>query len=105
MLCLIGMATYRDRRVAVAVLVCSILINCFLYLGFRRLQSQSPVYAIIEKDLGNYTLDAVKHVFVVMPAEIRLLNRSRVELTELSVVDEVWLCGRNPRRFTALSMG
>jgi Protein of unknown function (DUF2723) len=65
LLCLIGMATYQDRRVAVAVLVCSILINSVFYLGFRRLQSQSRIYAILEKDLGNYTFYAVKHKFFV----------------------------------------
>jgi hypothetical protein len=65
LLCLLGMATYKNRRTAVAVLACSILINLVFYLGFRPLPSRSPIYAIIEKDLGNYTLYAVKHKFFV----------------------------------------
>ena len=65
LLCLVGMATYQNRRVAVAVLLCSILINFSLYFGFRPLRSQSHIYAIMEKDLGNYTFYAVKHKFFV----------------------------------------
>ena len=65
LLCLTGMATYKNRQVAVAVLSCSILINLVFYFGFRPLQSRSHIYAIIEKDLGNYTFYAVKHRFFV----------------------------------------
>jgi hypothetical protein len=63
LLCLVGMS--EQRTVAVAVLVCSILINVAFYLGFRALPLKSKVYAILEKDLGNYSLYAVKHQFFV----------------------------------------
>jgi hypothetical protein len=65
LLCLVGVATYKNSQVAVAVLACSILINIVFYFGFRPLQSPSRIYAIVEKDLGNYTFYAVKHKFFV----------------------------------------
>jgi hypothetical protein len=65
LLCLTGMATYKNRQVAVAVLACSILINLVFYFGFRPLPSGGRVYLIVEKDLGNYTFYAVKHKFFV----------------------------------------
>jgi hypothetical protein len=65
LLCLLGMAASQNRRLATAVLTCSILINLAFYLGFRALPVRSAVYAIVEKDLGNYTLYAVKHQFFV----------------------------------------
>ena len=65
LLCLVGMNASRNHRLALVVLVCSILINLGFYLGFRPLASQSHGYAIIEKDLGNYSLFAVKHQFFV----------------------------------------
>ena len=71
LLCLVGGATYKNRRVAVAVLACSILINLVFYFGFRRLQSQSQVYAILEKDLGNYTFYAVEHEFFVKRLKLK----------------------------------
>jgi hypothetical protein len=65
LLCLIGMAASKNRRLAAGVLVCSILINLAFYLGFHPLPATSNLYAIVEKDLGNYSLYAVKHQFFV----------------------------------------
>jgi hypothetical protein len=65
LLCLVGMGTHQNRRVAVAALTCSILINVLFYFGFQALPLRNNAYAIIEKDLGNYTFYAVKHQFFV----------------------------------------
>jgi len=71
LLCLAGISNSESIRVAVAVLTCSILINVVFYLGFRALRVQNKVYAIAEKDLGNYTLYAVKHQFFVKRLELK----------------------------------
>jgi hypothetical protein len=65
LLCLTGMAQSQSRRVAVAVLTCSILINVFFYVGFRPRPPRNNLYAIAEKDLGDYTLYGVKHQYFV----------------------------------------
>ena len=65
LLCLTGMNLSRNRRLALAVLICSIVINLGFYLGFRPLPLRSHAYDIVEKDLGNYSLYAVKHQFFV----------------------------------------
>jgi hypothetical protein len=66
LLCLLGMGASQNRRLAATLLACSILINLAFYLGFRALPLQkSNLYAIVEKDLGNYSLYAVKHQFFV----------------------------------------
>jgi hypothetical protein len=65
LLCLAGMAACQHRGTAVAVLACSIVINVVFYTSFRRLHTQNHVYAIVERDLGNYTLYAVRHEFFV----------------------------------------
>jgi 4-amino-4-deoxy-L-arabinose transferase-like glycosyltransferase len=79
LLCLVGMATYQNRRAAIAVLASSILINLVFYSGFRPLRSQSHFYAIMEKDLGNYTLYAVKHKFFVERLKLKSLEfRGRI---------------------------
>jgi hypothetical protein len=71
LLCLAGMNTLENRRVAFAVLSCSILINVAFYLGFRVLPLNNKVYAIVERDLGNYSLYAVKHQFSVKRLKFR----------------------------------
>jgi hypothetical protein len=65
LLCLVGMGASTSQRLAAGVLVCSILINLTFYLGFHPLPLTSNLYAIVEKDLGNYSLYAVKHQFFV----------------------------------------
>jgi hypothetical protein len=65
LLCLTGMARGQNRRVALAVLICSILINVSFYVGFHPRPSRSNIYAIAEKDLGDYSLYGVKHQFFV----------------------------------------
>jgi len=71
LLCLVGMESGKNRRVAIAVLTSSILINVLFYLGFRPLPLQNNVYAILDKDLGNYTLYAVKHQIFVERLSLR----------------------------------
>jgi Dolichyl-phosphate-mannose-protein mannosyltransferase len=65
LLCLTGMARSESRRVALAVLTCSILINVLFYVGFRPRPPRNNLYAIAEKDLGDYSLYGVKHQFFV----------------------------------------
>jgi Dolichyl-phosphate-mannose-protein mannosyltransferase len=65
LLCLTGMARSQSRQVAVAVLTCSILINVLFYVGFRPRPPRNNLYAIAEKDLGDYSLYGVKHQFFV----------------------------------------
>ena len=60
-----GLNDSRQRNLGVAILACSILINLAFYFGFRALPLRSNVYAIAEKDLGNYTSYAVRHQFFV----------------------------------------
>ncbi len=71
LLCLVGLSQSESNRVAVPVVVCSILINLAFYAGFRPLNLDNKVYAIVEKDLGNYTLYAVKHKFFVKRLEFK----------------------------------
>lgn len=63
LLCLLGMDASQNRRLAAAGLACSILINLAFYVGFRAVPARSTLYSIVEKDLGNYSLYAVKHQF------------------------------------------
>ena len=65
LLALLGMEASRNYKAAVLVLCATILINLVVYLGFRPLSSHAKAYAIVEKDLGNYTLYAVKHQMFV----------------------------------------
>jgi hypothetical protein len=65
LLCLAGMANSQNRHAAEVVLACSILINVLFYVGFRAQPPRNNLNAIVEKDLGNYTLYAVKHEFFV----------------------------------------
>lgn len=65
LLCLAGMARSQNRRAAEVVLACSVLINVLFYAGFQARPTRNNVDAIVEKDLGNYTLYAVKHEFFV----------------------------------------
>jgi hypothetical protein len=65
LLCLTGMARSQNRRLAVAILTCSILINILFYVGFRPAPPRNRLYAIAEKDLGDYSLYGVKHQFFV----------------------------------------
>lgn len=71
LLCLVGLSHGESMRTSVAVLTCSILINLAFYAGFRPLPLESKLYAIVEKDLGNYTLYAVKHQFFVKRLEFK----------------------------------
>jgi hypothetical protein len=71
LLCLVGMESGKNRKVAIAVLTSSILINVMFYLGFRPLPLQNNLYAILDKDLGNYTLYAVKHQIFVERLSLR----------------------------------
>jgi 4-amino-4-deoxy-L-arabinose transferase-like glycosyltransferase len=65
LLCLLGLSSCRNHRLAIAMLLCSITVNVGLYLGFRPLALRSGVYAVLERDLGNYTLYAVRHQFQI----------------------------------------
>jgi hypothetical protein len=65
LLCLAGMASSQSRRVPEVVLACSVLINVLFYVGFQARPPRTNLNAIVEKDLGNYTLYAVKHEFFV----------------------------------------
>jgi hypothetical protein len=65
LLCLTGMARSQNRGLAVAILTCSILINILFYVGFRPTPPRNRLYAIAEKDLGDYSLYGVKHQFFV----------------------------------------
>jgi 4-amino-4-deoxy-L-arabinose transferase-like glycosyltransferase len=61
LLCLLGMRTSQKPRLAASMLILTILINTFFYLGFRPLSLHSNVYDIAEKDLGLYSFYAVRH--------------------------------------------
>ncbi len=65
LLCLSGMASSQNRQAAAIVLACSVLINVLFYVGFQARPPRNNVSAIVEKDLGNYTLYAVKHEFFI----------------------------------------
>jgi 4-amino-4-deoxy-L-arabinose transferase-like glycosyltransferase len=71
LLCLVGLSSSQTMRTSVLVIACSILINLAFYAGFRPLSLDSKGYAIVEKDLGNYTLYAIKHQFFVLRLEFK----------------------------------
>jgi hypothetical protein len=61
LLCLLGMNACRNRVVPVVALTFSIVVNVLFFTGFHQLPPQNAVSAVIDRDLGLYTLDAVRH--------------------------------------------
>ena len=61
LLCLLGMSAWKNRRWAAAALICSILVNILFYLEFRPLPLSNSAYAIIDRDLGDYSFYAIRN--------------------------------------------
>ncbi len=70
LLCLLGMEACRSRRLAAAALICSILVNILFYVEFRPLPLSSKAYAVIDKDLGDYSLYAIRNQYHLQLREV-----------------------------------
>jgi hypothetical protein len=63
LLCLLGLNACKNRRLAAAVLVCSILVNVVFFLGFRPLPLSNSAYAIVDKDFGAFSFYAIRNQY------------------------------------------
>jgi hypothetical protein len=63
LLCLLGMNRSKHPRVAVAALTVSIALNAIFFLGFLPLQHRGQAFAILNKDLGNFSLYGIRHQY------------------------------------------
>jgi hypothetical protein len=61
LLCLIGMDRSKHPTIALALLCCSISINVLFFLCFQPLPAGGKVSAIVNKDLGNFSLYGIRH--------------------------------------------